>query len=220
MSFDSRSAIGKYGIKKLLSPKTISAKIHPVIYGVSRLFSASTISNQKYKMATAILDLELAELPPEITVEERYGKALILIRQDGKPLGQALLRVVGGRLGGDELREALMNAAGDNLWKNWLYDTLEWDERGPVDPRPIATVAVSTRDRPEDLRRCLDALMLLPDDGQEYVVIDNCPATDASSELVKNYPKVRYVREDVPGSSAARNAALREAKHQQALAGS
>ncbi|MEG4008434.1 glycosyltransferase [Microcoleus sp. Pol1C5] len=165
-------------------------------------------------MATAILELEISKLPPEITVEERYSKALILIRLHGKPIGQALLPVVGGRLGGDELRETLMNAAGDNLWKNWLYDTLEWDERGPVEALPLATVAVCTRDRPEDLRRCLDALMLLPDEGQEYLVIDNCPATDASSELVKNYPKIRYVREDVAGESAARNRALREAKHE------
>ena len=165
-------------------------------------------------MATAILDLEISKLPPEITVEERYSKALILIRLHGTPMGQALLPVVGGRLGGDELREALMNAAGDNLWKSWLYDTLEWDERGPLDAMPIATVAVCTRDRPEDLRRTLEAFMRLPDDGQEYLVIDNCPATDATKELVKNYPKVRYVREDVPGSSAARNAALREAKHE------
>ncbi|NJR26506.1 MAG: glycosyltransferase, partial [Richelia sp. CSU_2_1] len=80
---------------------------------------------------------------------------------------------------------------------------------------PTATVAVCTRDRPEDLRRCLDALMLMPDDGQEYLVIDNCPATEASKELVSNYPKVRYVREDeVAGESAARNRALREAKHE------
>jgi GT2 family glycosyltransferase len=165
-------------------------------------------------MATAILDLELSELPPEITVEERYSKALILIRLDGKPVGQALLPVVGGRIGGDELPETLRNAAGDNLWKSWLYDILEWDERGPLEAMPIATVAVCTRDRPEDLRRTLEAFMRLPDDGQEYLVIDNCPATEATKELVKNYPKVRYVREDLPGASAARNAALREAKHE------
>ena len=165
-------------------------------------------------MATAILDLELSQLPPEITVESRYSKALILIRLEGKPLGQALLPVVGGRLGGDELRETLKNAAGDNLWKSWLYDILEWDERGSVDAMPIATVAVTTRDRPEDLRRCLDAFMRLPDDGQEYLVIDNWPLTDATKEVVKNYPKVRYVREDVVGESAARNRALREAKHE------
>ncbi|MEG4393234.1 glycosyltransferase [Microcoleus sp. BROC3] len=165
-------------------------------------------------MATAILDLEISKLPPEITVEERYSKALVLIRLHGKPIGQALLSLVGGRIDGSQLRETLINAAGENLWKNLLYDALAWDERGPVQPMPIATVAVCTRDRPEDLRRCLDALMQMPDDGQEYLVIDNCPATDATRELIKNYPKVRYVREDLPGSSAARNRALREAKHE------
>ncbi len=163
-------------------------------------------------MATAILDLEISKLPPEITVEERYSKALVLIRLHGKPIGQATLAVVGGRIDGSQLRETLMNATGENLWKNWLYDALEWDERGPVQAMPIATVAVCTRDRPEDLQRCLEGFMRFPDDGQEYLVIDNCPATDATRELVKNYPKVRYVREDVPGSSAARNRALREAK--------
>ncbi|MEG4861904.1 MULTISPECIES: glycosyltransferase [unclassified Microcoleus] len=165
-------------------------------------------------MATAILDLEISKLPPEIAVEERYSKALVLIRLHGKPIASAQLSVVGGRIEGSQLRETLMDAAGDNLWKNWLYDTLEWDERGPMEALPIATVAVCTRDRPEDLQRCLEAFMQLPDDGQEYLVIDNCPATDATEELVKNYPKVRYVREDVPGSSAARNRALREAKHE------
>ncbi|MEG5066876.1 glycosyltransferase [Microcoleus sp. B3-A4] len=165
-------------------------------------------------MATAIIDLEISKLPPEITVEERYSKALVLIRQGGKPIGQALLSLVGGRADASLLRETLMNAAGENLWKNWLYDTLAWDERGPVQAMPLATVAVCTRDRPEDLRRCLDALMQIPDDGQEYLVIDNCPGTDATKELIKNYPQVRYVREDLPGSSAARNRALREAKHE------
>ncbi|MEG4286178.1 glycosyltransferase [Microcoleus sp. A006_D1] len=167
-------------------------------------------------MATAILDLEISKLPPEITVEERYSKALVLIRLHGKPIGQAQIPVVGGRIEGSQLRESLMNAAGDNLWKNWLYDALDWDERGAAETIPIATVAICTRDRPEDLRRCLDALMLLPDDGQEYLVIDNCPATDATRELVKNnYPQVRYVREDdLAGESAARNRALREAKHE------
>ncbi|MEG3990947.1 glycosyltransferase [Microcoleus sp. S28C3] len=165
-------------------------------------------------MATAILDLEISKLPPEITVEERYSKALVLIRLHGKPIGQALLSVVRGSIEGSQLQETLMNAAGENLWKNWLYDSLAWDERGPQQAMPIATVAVCTRDRPEDLRRTLEAFMQLPDDGQEYLVIDNCPATDATEELVKNYPKVRYVREDVPGSSAARNRALCEAKHE------
>jgi len=165
-------------------------------------------------MTTAILDLEISKLPPEITVDERYSKALVLIRLHGNPIGQATLAAVGGSIGGSQLRETLMNAVGENLWKNCLYDALEWDERGPVQAVPIATVVVCTRDRPEDLQRCLEAFMRMPDDGQEYLVIDNCPSSDGTQELVKNYPKVRYVREDVPGSSAARNRALREAKHE------
>ncbi|MFS8119415.1 MAG: glycosyltransferase, partial [Microcoleus sp.] len=165
-------------------------------------------------MATAILDLEISKLPPEITVDERYSKALVLIRLHGNPIGQATLAAVGGSIGGSQLRETLRNAVGENLWKNCLYDALKWDERGPVQAVPIATVVVCTRDRPEDLQRCLEAFMRLPDDGQEYLVIDNCPSSDGTQELVKNYPKVRYVREDVPGSSAARNRALREAKHE------
>ena len=165
-------------------------------------------------MTTAILDLEISKLPPEITVDERYSKALVLIRLHGNPIGQVTLAAVGGSIGGSQLRETLRNAVGDNLWKNCLYDALEWDERGPVQAVPIATVVVCTRDRPEDLQRCLEAFMWLPDDGQEYLVIDNCPSSDGTQELVKNYPKVRYVREDVPGSSAARNRALREAKHE------
>jgi glycosyltransferase involved in cell wall biosynthesis len=55
--------------------------------------------------------------------------------------------------------------------------------------------------------------MSLPDDGQEFVVVDNCPSTDATKRLVERYPRVRYVFEPRPGLDIARNCALREAKH-------
>jgi hypothetical protein len=41
--FESRGAIGKYWINKLLSHKTIFAKIHPVKYGVFMTVSQSKI---------------------------------------------------------------------------------------------------------------------------------------------------------------------------------
>jgi glycosyltransferase involved in cell wall biosynthesis len=56
--------------------------------------------------------------------------------------------------------------------------------------------------------------MKLPDDGQEYLVIDNCPSTDATEQLIKEYHKVRYVRENRPGLNIARNRALHEAKNE------
>ena len=166
-------------------------------------------------MAMAVFDLEFEQLPPEITGLERYNGALILIRLRGKPVGQALLPVVCGRVGGDELRDALMYAADSAFWEQWLRGYLGWKEERVTNFKPPhATVAICTRDRPEDLRRCLDALIRMPDDGQELLVIDNCPSTDATRRLVEGYRCIRYVREDCPGLDIARNRALREAQHE------
>jgi glycosyltransferase involved in cell wall biosynthesis len=64
------------------------------------------------------------------------------------------------------------------------------------------------------LRRCLNALIKLPDDGQEILVIDNCPSTDETYQLVAAYTGVRYIRELRPGLNVARNRALQEAQHE------
>jgi GT2 family glycosyltransferase len=166
-------------------------------------------------LPTAVLDLDLQQLPPAITVPERYHRALILIRLRGHPVGQAMLPVVNGRISGLDLRDTLMDAAGRTLWERWLHDWLGWEgARAMNSTPPTATVAVCTRDRPEDLQRCLKALMRLPDDGQELLVVDNWPSTDATHRLVESYGRVRYVREERPGLDVARNRALREAKHE------
>lgn len=166
-------------------------------------------------MATAVLDLEFERLPPAIAGLEHYSRALILIRLRGRPVGQALLPVVEGQVGGADLRSALMHAADWAFWENWLHDHLGWKETRVTNPTPpAATVAICTRDRTEDLRRCLEALMRLPEEGQELLVIDNCPSNHATRRLVEGYGCVRYVREDRPGLNFARNRALREAQHE------
>jgi len=165
-------------------------------------------------MATAVLDLEFTQLPQEITGLDAYQQALILIRLKGRPVGQALIPVIAGRAGDSNLLEALLGAADSGFWEQWLRDYLQLNEHpDPGIPFLQATVAICTRDRPDDLRRCLDALMRLPDDGQELLVIDNCPSTDATDHLVRSYQRVRYVRAPKPGLDVARNRALREASH-------
>jgi cellulose synthase/poly-beta-1,6-N-acetylglucosamine synthase-like glycosyltransferase len=166
-------------------------------------------------MATAVLDLDLDDVPSELEGLIAYSKAFILIRYKGAPVGKLTVPVFEGRIYTSEIYQEIIDAVGDNLWQRRLNNFLGWDE-GNVNncPLPKASIAICTRDRPEDLRRCLNALMKLPDDGQEILVIDNCPATSASFEIAKEYPKVRYVREDVPGSSAARNRALYEAEYE------
>jgi GT2 family glycosyltransferase len=165
-------------------------------------------------MATAVLDLEFEKLPAEAAGLERYSRALVMLRVRGRPVGQTVLPVAGGKIAGMELRDALVPLAGPHVWERRLHDYLEWDEGRATGfvPRP-ATIAVCTQDRPEDVRRCLEGLMRLPDDGQEILVVENGPAGEATRHIVRGFSSVRYICEDRPGISAARNRALGEARY-------
>jgi O-antigen biosynthesis protein len=76
------------------------------------------------------------------------------------------------------------------------------------------SVVVPTRDRPDDLRRCLESILrsTYPRDSLELLVIDNAPRTDSTLQVVETAfagAPITYHREDAVGSSAARNAGLR-----------
>jgi GT2 family glycosyltransferase len=166
-------------------------------------------------MTTAVIDIDLERLPPEISGLEKYQRALVLIRLRGRPVGQALLTVAKGKLTCDELHDSLLYYADSGFWEQWLRNFLNVDERHAfTTPQFQATVAVCTRDRPDDLQRCLNALMRLHDDGQEFIIIDNCPLSEDTRRLVEKYGRVRYVCEPKPGLDVARNRAIREAKHE------
>ena len=166
-------------------------------------------------MATAVLELELKHRAGEIDVPGEYDRALVLLRWGGRPVGQLLLPVARNTIEASVLEDALIRWAGWDFWLAWLYDSLRWDESETarsLAPGPrSATVAVCTHDRPYELSRCLWALMALPDEGQEFLVVDNRPPNDATARVVASYPRVRYIRQEAGGLNAARNRALREA---------
>lgn len=166
-------------------------------------------------MATKVLQVELKE--PIVGAEglDRYDHALVFLRYGGRPVGEFRLPVVRGRVSATEIHERVVAMECGPLRSQVVHEFLGWDAEEPPPYRPKVTVAAITRDRPEDLRVCLDALMKLPDDGQEIIVIDSCPATDAAHDLARAYaPRVRYVREERPGESVARNRAMREARNE------
>ena len=70
------------------------------------------------------------------------------------------------------------------------------------------SIAVCTRERPQELARCLESLLNLSEQPHEIVVIDNAPRSAATRETVARFPGVRYHREPRPGLSAARNTAM------------
>lgn len=166
-------------------------------------------------MSAVVLDINIFQMPAIVDGLEGYTQAFILIRTGKRPVGHLWVTVEDGHISRPVILEHIKHTWGHRLWRQIVVDRyLQWDEVELPSKLPTATVAVITRDRPGELRRCLDALMALPDDGQEYLVIDNCPNTDETKCLVSTYDRARYIREDRPGASAARNRALLEANNE------
>ncbi len=115
------------------------------------------------------------------------------------------------RIDGSAIEQGLSYHASRRRDKLLLERLLGVDRDKAIRPLPSATVAVCTRDRPKDLRRCLGGILLLEGPDREVLIIDNCPSDERTAQLVKGAPGVRYVREETPGLNHARNRALREA---------
>ena len=164
-------------------------------------------------MPTAVLDIDLFAPPELLEAAGGYEAALVLVRWAGRPIGAVRLAVRDGRVHTDDVVAVVQREFPEAYWEHWLATHLEAPTREPADV-PRATVAICTRDRPDDLVKCLESMSRLPDDGQEVLVVDSCSATDATALVANNAPRVRYVRADRPGLDVARNVALREARNE------
>jgi O-antigen biosynthesis protein len=149
----------------------------------------------------ALVEIELARAPESL---EGLGEAVAveaLVRRNGEPVGWVRLPVSDGRCPPEEITAAL--------------DGLALPPPRTVVPAPrlSVTVAVCTRDRPDDLATCLDSLAQVEYDDLEILVVDNAPSSEASRLLVERRAgRVRYVREPRPGLDWARNRAIAEAR--------
>ena len=74
---------------------------------------------------------------------------------------------------------------------------------------PLISVVVPTRDRPQEIVRCLEALVQLDYPNFEIVVVDNSTDSTATRTALEGWlavePRLRYVVQSVPGTSRARN---------------
>jgi glycosyltransferase involved in cell wall biosynthesis len=181
-------------------------------------------------MPTAILDYDFDALPEVVTGLDAYGAARILVRLDGRPAAWVCVPVEDGCVRGTAIRGALHNAArtkeGCAFWHavarrrlaspgGLFGDVL--DATAPLSLHdgarlPSATVAVCTRDRPEDLLRCLQALLRMPAEGQEILVVDSASRGEDTRLVAGRFAAVRYLRLERPGLNVARNAALEAAR--------
>jgi glycosyltransferase involved in cell wall biosynthesis len=151
-----------------------------------------------------LLDLDLDR--PAGVLENLHGFVAVeaLVRRNGDPVGWVRLPVVGGRCSADAIQGAF-----DPIGRPAAAGFGKRAE--PATPLSV-TVAVCTRDRTEDLARCLDSLEGVQYSDWEVLVVDNAPSSDATRTLVERRgARVRYTREPRPGLDWARNRAIAEA---------
>jgi glycosyltransferase involved in cell wall biosynthesis len=201
---------------------------------------ASTSQSGESFSPVRICEVEIGEPLPDISATneqtgQQYQRAQCLIRLHTQPLGllelpldesganaevyaghiwQALGEQINAHLREDGLPEVTMlDAAGlpGRHTPRCLQERAAFLQRAP-----FVSVIISTRDRPDRLARCLPALLALQYPGYEVIVVDNAPSTSATADFIQqtyaDEPKIRYVREDRPGLSAARNRGIVEAR--------
>lgn len=134
-----------------------------------------------------------------------YSHAFVVFRLEGQVVGQGLFPVIKEQISVPQIRRHLLKCA----WLVWQQQMAPAPTL--IEPLPPASVVVCTRNRTDDLRRCLPGLLGLANQGYEVIIVDNCPSDARTAELVAAYPQIRYIQELRPGLNIARNCGLRAA---------
>lgn len=79
-------------------------------------------------------------------------------------------------------------------------------------PDPAFSVVIATRDRPQQLEKCLQALQASIGEADEVLVVDSCSLGTGTGDVASRLG-VRVLRCDRPGASLARNTGWRAAAH-------
>ncbi len=187
-----------------------------------------------------IIEVELGQpLPPVSAVDaqtgQHYRRALCLVRLHTQPLGLVTLQLDEHGVSAEEyaahIWRALSEKINAHLRQDGLPEVTGLSARGVSTPdtpacleerarfvaqAPFVSVIVPTRDRPEQVGRCLRSLLALHYPRYEIIVVDNAPSSSATADLIQQtyraVPQVRYIREDRPGSSWARNRGMMAAR--------
>jgi GT2 family glycosyltransferase len=162
---------------------------------------------------TPIRNIDLSAPLGALTGLDGARRCLIVARWKRRVVGRVFLTVENGGVSADRIAHTLGAALDDDARLCWLDDLLAFDDRDVVSPRRLsATVAICTRERPEDLDRALSGVAGLTHRPEEIIVVDNAPATLATRRVVERWRTVRYVHEPGRGLDRARNRALRESR--------
>jgi glycosyltransferase involved in cell wall biosynthesis len=189
-----------------------------------------------YFSPARIVEVELSAPLPRLDGDGRYGRAWILVRLHTEPIGVCVAPLPEAGIDPDALAALIWRDLSEPVAERFAAAGLARPgtlDRGGLRAEPSSwpylrrraelfadapfiSVVVCTRDRPEQIKKCLNRLA-----GQEYprfevVVVDNAPTSDALRHVVEGHAsdrtEFRYCVEPLPGLSWARNAGIAAAK--------
>lgn len=185
-------------------------------------------------MPTKLLMVDLERpLPPQVENAANYDAVWAIVMRHGIPIGQVHIDNCQTPVLAGQLRSEIVRQIGDLLLAGQDAQSSDFAEAVGCVPQQVASrwaaepeladllpelapktgyhfflsIIVCTRDRPQDLRMCLESLVQLNPGRHrlELIVVDNNPASGETKAVLADFPQVRYETEARPGVAYGRN---------------
>ncbi len=223
------------GLKTVVSEANRFTSFKQALAGLAEMLPGKGLGEQAAKagqrMASRSLDLQ-SPLPFWDDLEE-YDGVRIFVTHGEELLGNVDLWHNKGNISPRQISQVLVRSLRDRLflksqsghtqaWQALELQVAHWlqpqqasslaENTGITEQLPLevpVSVIITTCDRPEDLRNCLQHLRAQTSDRNfEIIVADNRPASGITPTVVKDFPGVRLVSEPRVGGSYGRNSAF------------
>ncbi len=147
-----------------------------------------------------IRHVRMNEAPESILAAADERAVLVVFWRDGRALGSRVLLAAELPVPASAVPQLAAEATAEAALES------SHEAFGPHgETPPSVSVVVCTRDRPDDLRRCLTSIVACTPPPFEIIVVDNAPIGDLEGGIRAIAPGARYLREPRPGLSHARN---------------
>lgn len=163
---------------------------------------------------TKIVEIEWRDPLQDVENLAGYQVLKVLVRWQGTPVGYVDIPLQNQRCPADTLEQAIWAQQSPALRRGSLGQRLlTRQDANRGDSQLLVSIAVCTRNRPAELKLCLEGLKRLDYPNLDLLIIDNAPEDEATERLVRDfYPGFRYICEPRPGLNWARNRAISEAR--------
>lgn len=149
-------------------------------------------------------EIERRAAVADLVVAPTYVAARLLVTAGRMPVGLATVALTDGRATAETVVRAVQEQVGPDVGAG----------TGPPTSDEPLTAVITTRDRPDSLRRSIRGVVAGDHPAVTVLVVDNDPPDDATAAVVREFADhdVVYVREPRRGLSVGRNRGLAEAR--------